>query len=255
MFFFLPKKESIQINLTVNFMEIPTNQDYCWAHCTLGPDSSSSSSSYASCRLCCCLRLISSSMLTSCMVVSSHWSTSMSESWLPGFGGRIFSSDRHWLGESAPGSGNSTLNSTNRRPFMKGRPCWGMPSSFMALCWPIQTKHINMCRREIDLKGWTERKIKEINCFNRIAQQANKTLKKSFIPGLITSPGLDFIRSCRPSRWVRTNWKPHRASVSEIVCSTYKSSYFLLNFAWSLSCNTKTMSPVTVSGWKHNLKC
>ncbi|BAS80104.1 Os02g0656550, partial [Oryza sativa Japonica Group] len=65
------------------------------------------------------------------------------------------------------------------------------------------------------------------------------------IPGFITSPGLDLIRSCRPSRWVRTNWKPHRASVREIVCSVKRSSNFLLNFGWSLSCKTKTMSPVT----------
>lgn len=219
-----------------------SNCSYCWAHCTLGPApaSSSSSSSYASCRLCCCLRLISSSMLTSCMVVSSHWSSSMSDNWFLGRGGKIFSSDRHWPGVSAPGSGNSTLNSTKRRPFMKGRPCWGMPSSLMALCWPIQENHLSTCPTR-NYKG---------------RQQWVKESKEESIPGFITSPGLDLIRSCRPSRWVRTNWKPHRASVREIVCSVKRSSNFLLNFGWSLSCKTKTMSPVTVSGCKSmNLQC
>jgi len=31
--------------------------------------------------------------------------------------------------------------------------------------------------------------------------------------GLTTSPGFDLISSCLLSKWVRTNWKPHRDSV------------------------------------------
>jgi len=68
------------------------------------------------------------------------------------------------------------------------------------------------------------------------------------LPGLTTSPGWDFIRSCLPSKWVKTKWKPQSASVRDRVCSTNRSSPFLLNLGWSFCWRTKTMSPVTVSG-------
>lgn len=69
-----------------------------------------------------------------------------------------------------------------------------------------------------------------------------------YLPGLIISPGLVLIRSCRPSRWVKGNWKPQSASVKLSVCSTKRSSDFLLNLGCSRSSKIKTMSPVMVSG-------
>lgn len=85
----------------------------------------------------------------------------------------------------------------------------------------------------------------------RQTQQYHLDCRSGNIPGWIISPGLDLIRSCLPSRWVRMNWNPHKASVREIVCSMNRSSYFLLNLGCSLTCKTKTMSPVTVSGCKN----
>lgn len=65
------------------------------------------------------------------------------------------------------------------------------------------------------------------------------------LPGLTTSPGFDFIRSCLPSRFVNANLKPQRASVSDRVCSTKRWSPFLLNPGCSFCWRTKTISPVT----------
>lgn len=75
------------------------------------------------------------------------------------------------------------------------------------------------------------------------------------LPGLTTSPGWDLMRSCLLSRWVRINWKPQSASVSVKVCSTKRSSPFRLNFGCSFCCRTKTISPVTVSGWQNRNQC
>lgn len=101
-----------------------------------------------------------------------------------------------------------------------------------------QSKGIN-CNRDVCIGT-------VIKCFS--CETRNKG--RECIPGLITSPGLDLISSWRPSRCVRANWKPQSASVRLSVCSTKRSSYFLLNLGCSFCCNTKTMSPVTVSGCK-----
>lgn len=68
------------------------------------------------------------------------------------------------------------------------------------------------------------------------------------LPDFTISPGLDLIKSCLPSKCVSGNWNPHNASVRLRVCSTKRSSPFLLNFAFSFNCNTNTISPVVVSG-------
>lgn len=107
---------------------------HCWAHWTRwAPPCISSSSSYASWACCACLRRISSSMLTSCSVVSSQSSSSMSVSWVELLGGSTASNALHCSGFSE--SGNSTVKCIYNLPFINALWYIGMPSSFIALNW------------------------------------------------------------------------------------------------------------------------
>nr|GMD03356.1 hypothetical protein Iba_chr06aCG8080 [Ipomoea batatas]GMD05555.1 hypothetical protein Iba_chr06bCG7570 [Ipomoea batatas] len=82
--------------------------NHCCAHCTLcAPPGISSSSSYASCACCCYFLRISSSMFTSCKVVSSHSSNSISVICFEGLGGSTPSRALHWSGDND--SGKSTV--------------------------------------------------------------------------------------------------------------------------------------------------
>lgn len=102
---------------TVSLLTAVLCTPYPWPWTSILLDSSSLS--YASCRLWCFMRLISP-MFTSCMTVSSHWSTSCLILECPALVRR----------ERAPDSGKWELDVKfhNRWPFIKARPCRGIPS-------------------------------------------------------------------------------------------------------------------------------
>jgi hypothetical protein len=86
-----------------SFLHYSIQLSHCWAHWTLWPPwGMPSSLSYASLRACCFL-IISYSMLTSCSVVSSHSSTSISVNWLNGLS-RIVPIALTWSGVRESGN-------------------------------------------------------------------------------------------------------------------------------------------------------
>ncbi|MFS7957456.1 hypothetical protein Hanom_Chr07g00666591 [Helianthus anomalus] len=70
-------------------------------------------------------------MFTSCRVVSSHSSSSMSVICIEGFGGSTASNALHCSGDND--SGNSTVKWMYSFPFINGLWYIGIPSSFIAL--------------------------------------------------------------------------------------------------------------------------
>lgn len=134
-------------------------------------------------------------------------------------------------------------------------PPWGMPSSLShassrACCFLLISYSMLTSCSVVSSHSPSSISVNWLNGLSRIVPIAltwsGVSLSHSHhLPGLTTSPGFDFIRSCLPSRFVNANLKPQRASVSDRVCSTKRSSPFLLNSGCSFCWRTKTISPVT----------
>lgn len=72
----------------------------------------------------------------------------------------------------------------------------------------------------------------------------------NWLPGAMTSPGLQVRHIFLPSRCSKVNLKPQRASRREIFFSTIRSMSFLLKVGWSICCRITITSPSSPSGYE-----